>query len=260
MGKPTVAAQMYTCREFCKNPKEIAESIKKVAAIGYKAIQHSGMGKDEPITPAELRRICDGEGIAISCTHISFDAMRQDLSKVIAEHQIMGCQYAGIGGAPQDARKNAQTWSAFAKEASDIGAKLMEGGVKFIYHNHSQEFAKMDDGRTIMQILFEDSDPATFQFEPDTYWVQHGGASPVAWLRKLAGRCDVVHLKDFAIKADRTQFYTEIGNGNLDWPGILAACEETGVKWMPVEQDTCPGDPFDSLAISYQSLKSWGYS
>ena len=126
------------------------------------------------------------------------------------------------------------------------------------YYN-SQEFAKMDDGRRVMDILFEDSDLTTFQFEPDLYWVAHGGGSPVAWLKKLAGRCDVIHLKDFAIKADRTQYYTEIGEGNLDWPTIMATVEQIGVKWMPVEQDTCPGNPFDSLALSYQNLSSWGY-
>jgi sugar phosphate isomerase/epimerase len=81
----------------------------------------------------------------------------------------------------------------------------------------------------------------------------------VAWIRKLKGRCPVVHLKDFAIAADRTQFFTEIGNGNLDWPGILAACEESGTEFMPVEQDRCPGDPFESLRISYENLKAWGY-
>jgi len=259
MSKPIVAAQMYTCRDFCKNPREIAESLRKLAAIGYTAVQSSGIGKEEAIEPAEMKRLCDDLGLTVCATHISFDAMRADLPKVIADHQAMGCHYAGIGGAPKDARENAATWSAFAKEASEIGAKLKEHGITFIYHNHSQEFAKMDDGRRVMDILFEDSDPTTFQFEPDLYWVAHGGGSPVAWLKKLAGRCDVIHLKDFAIKADRTQYYTEIGEGNLDWPTIMATVEQIGVKWMPVEQDTCPGNPFDSLALSYQNLSSWGY-
>jgi len=205
-----------------------------------------------------LRLAAGRRPVKMHCDY-STDAMRADLPKVIADHQAMGCHYAGIGGAPKDARENAATWSAFAKEASEIGAKLKEHGITFIYHNHSQEFAKMDDGRRVMDILFEDSDPTTFQFEPDLYWVAHGGGSPVAWLKKLAGRCDVIHLKDFAIKADRTQYYTEIGEGNLDWPTIMATVEQIGVKWMPVEQDTCPGNPFDSLALSYQNLSSWGY-
>ncbi len=50
----------------------------------------------------------------------------------------------------------------------------------------------------------------------------------------------------------------EIGEGNLDWPGILAACREANVQWYAVEQDICPGDPFESLKISYQNLKQMG--
>ncbi|MCK5805145.1 MAG: sugar phosphate isomerase/epimerase [Lentisphaeria bacterium] len=259
MSKPIVAAQMYTCREFCKTPADIVESLKKVADIGYTAIQDSGMGTEEKMPAADLKKACDDQGLVVCATHISFDDMRNDLQRVIDNHLAMDCKYAGIGGAPADARVDAASWSAFAKEASEVGLKLAEHGIRFIYHNHSAEFAKMDDGRTIMQILFEDSDPDGFFFEPDLYWVAHGGASPVAWLKKLAGRCDVIHLKDFAIKTDRTQFYTEIGEGNLDWPTILSTLEDSGVKWMPVEQDTCPGNPFDSLAISYRNLSSWGY-
>jgi len=258
MASPVVAAQMYTCRDFCTNPKNIAESCKKVAEIGYTAIQSSGMGRDEPIAPAELRRICDGEGLTICATHIGFNDMRDSTAKVIEDHKLLGCSIAGIGGAPLEARESEATWVAFAKEASEVAAKLAEAGIAFVYHNHSNEYARAGK-RIIMDILFEESDPELFLFEPDTYWIQHGGGSPVAWIDKLAGRCPIVHLKDFAIGPDRKQFYTEVGEGNLDWPGIMAACENAGTQWMAVEQDTCPGDPFDSLKISCDNLKSWGY-
>ncbi|OGV63432.1 MAG: hypothetical protein A3K19_30715 [Lentisphaerae bacterium RIFOXYB12_FULL_65_16] len=258
MARPIVAAQMYTVRDFCKVPKDIVESCKKVAKIGYKAIQTSGMGTVEPMPAADLRKVCDSEGLTICATHISFDLMRDNPAQVIEDHHALGCKWAGIGGAPRQYQENEQTWVKFAKEASEVAAKLSEGGIGFVYHNHSHEFARHGK-RTVMQILFEESDPKYFMFEPDTYWVAHGGGSPVAWIRKLAGRCPVVHLKDFAIKPDRAQFYTEIGEGNLDWPGILQACEECGTRWMPVEQDTCPGDPFNSLKISYENLKRWGY-
>jgi len=258
MAKPIIAAQMYTCRDFCTTPKDIAESCQKIARIGYKAIQSSAMGREEPISPGELRKICDGEGLKVCATHMDFNDMHTNPEKVIADHQILGCRWVGIGGAPAEAHQSEDTWVAFAKEASRVAAKLAESGIGFVYHNHSHEFALFGK-RIVMDILLEDSDPKYFMFEPDTYWIQHGGGSPVAWLKKLAGRCPVVHLKDFAITFEREQFYTEIGEGNLDWPNIMKTCDEVGVEWMPVEQDVCPGDPFDSLKISYDNLKSWGY-
>ncbi|MFL7808595.1 MAG: sugar phosphate isomerase/epimerase, partial [Anaerolineae bacterium] len=50
----------------------------------------------------------------------------------------------------------------------------------------------------------------------------------------------------------------EIGEGNLNWPAILAACAEAGVEWYAIEQDICRRDPFESLKISYDNLRQMG--
>ena len=50
----------------------------------------------------------------------------------------------------------------------------------------------------------------------------------------------------------------EIGEGNMNWPGIVAACESAGSQWYVVEQDTCAGDPFDSIAISFRNMTAMG--
>ena len=59
-----VALQLYTLREHLGTPDEIAASLKKVAAIGYNAVQASGMG---PIKESELKAILDGEGLTTLC-------------------------------------------------------------------------------------------------------------------------------------------------------------------------------------------------
>ena len=87
----------------------------------------------------------------------------------------------------------------------------------------------------------------------DTYWVQHGGGDVRHWIESLAGRIDILHLKDMG-KNRETQFITEIGHGNLYWEGILESAEKAGVKYYVVEQDTCPGDPFESLKFSSEYL------
>jgi sugar phosphate isomerase/epimerase len=53
--------------------------------------------------------------------------------------------------------------------------------------------------------------------------------------------------------------FAEIGEGNMNFRGILDACEQTGVEWAPVEQDNCYGrDPFESLEISFRKLRQLG--
>lgn len=253
MANSVLAAQLYTLREFTKTPKDIAETMKKVRALGYEAVQLSALG---PIDPKELKAICDGEGLTICATHTSFDRMRDDTQAVIDEHQLWNCKYAAIGGLPQDYR-NAEGYHRFAKEASEVARKLAKGGLVFGYHNHSFELEKFD-GRTALDILYDESDPEVFTSEIDTYWIQHGGGDPAAWIRKLKGRAHIVHLKDMAILGGREQVFAEVGEGNLNWPAILDACKEAGVEWYIVEQDRCQRDPFESLGISLRNLKAMG--
>jgi sugar phosphate isomerase/epimerase len=49
-----------------------------------------------------------------------------------------------------------------------------------------------------------------------------------------------------------------VGEGNLDWDGIIAAGEEGGVEWYAIEQDVCRRDPFDCLASSFEFLAAKG--
>ena len=43
MKKEQIAVTMFTLRNFCKNEKEYADSLKKVSKIGYENIQISGV-------------------------------------------------------------------------------------------------------------------------------------------------------------------------------------------------------------------------
>jgi sugar phosphate isomerase/epimerase len=52
--------------------------------------------------------------------------------------------------------------------------------------------------------------------------------------------------------------FAEVGHGTLDIPAILTAADSAGVEWLIVEQDVCPGDPFDSITKSYNWLKNHG--
>ncbi len=245
-----IAAQLYTLRDFTKTPKDIAESMKKVSRIGYKAVQVSGMG---PIEAEELKKILDGEGLKVCATHISFNRIQDEIESVIEEHNILECPFIAIGGLPVEYRGSAEGFRKFAKEASAAARKLKEAGFVFGYHNHSFELEKFD-GKTAMQIMFEESDPAVFTFEIDTYWIQHGGGDPAAYIRQMKGRIPLLHLKDMAVHEGKPVM-AEVGEGNLNWERIISEAKNSGVEWYLVEQDTCLRDPFESLGISYRNLK-----
>ncbi|MBN2088647.1 sugar phosphate isomerase/epimerase [candidate division KSB1 bacterium] len=252
MAKSMIGIQLYTLREFLKTPLEIARTLKKVKSIGYDAVQLSGLG---PIETPELKTILDGEGLEVAATHESYERMRQETRKIIDEHTLLGCRYTALSSIPESYR-TAQGYFEFAKDASEVAHRLAEGGISFSYHNHSFELEKYGK-RTGLEILYEESDPTVFNFEIDTYWIQHGGGSPVAWIRQCKGRIPLVHFKDMTI-LNRQPVMAEVGEGNLNWPEICRVCFQSGVKWFLVEQDICQRDPFESLVISLENMHRMG--
>jgi len=252
MADSVIAAQLYTLRDFTKTPDDIRDTFNKVSDLGYEAVQVSGMGA---IEPQALKDIAAASGLKIIATHISYQRICDEPEAVIAEHKLWGCRHVAIGGLPQEFR-NAEGFSLFASQASTAVQPLIDAGLTFSYHNHSFELERFGS-RTGMQVLVEESNPETFSFEIDTYWIQHGGANPVSWLEKLRDRMHVVHLKDMAMDGSK-QLFAEVGEGNLDWGAILTACRQAGIEWYIIEQDTCQRDPFESLKMSLDNLRAMG--
>src|SRR6266545_4117264 len=257
MSKTVLAAQLYTVRQFVQTASEFAESMQKISAIGYKAVQISGIG---PIPPKQVKQIVDDHGLTICNTHISYDLLENDLAGVIEQHQLWNCQNVAIGSMPAEYRTGEEGFRRFAVEASRIGQELARADLTFSYHNHSFEFIRYGK-RTGLEIIFEESNPLYLKAELDTYWIQHGGSDPAAWIRRMKNRMPVIHLKDMAVMTEGwnvQQIMAEIGEGNLNWPDILAACREANVEWYAIEQDICQHDPFESLQISYNNLRAMG--
>lgn len=248
----TIALQLYTLREFLKTPADIAKTLKRVREIGYEAIQVSGMG---PIEAVELRKIMDNEGLVCCATHIPIDRIENESSKVIDDHATLGCRYTAIGGFFQKTFTKSD-WLNFASRYNAIADKYAQSPLRIGYHNHSHEFMIID-GRSAMQMLIDQLREDVW-IEFDTYWIQHGGGDPAAWIRKVRGRIPCVHLKDKTVLPDCQVVMAEVGEGNMNWPSILDACRDAGCKWYIIEQDTCQRDPFEAVAISLRNVKAMG--
>lgn len=244
-----VAAQLYTVRDYCKTAPELAQTLKKVRAIGYQAVQLSGLG---PISEAEIVAMLKAEGLVCCATHEG--NILTEPQKVVERLNKLGCRYTAYpypGGVRLDTLDDVKD---LARKLNASGKILADAGQVLTYHNHNIEFRKFD-GRIMLDVLYEETNPVYLQGEPDTFWVQYGGGSPEEWCRKLAGRLPLLHLKDYCVTADNKHAFAEVGNGNLNWKAIVAAAEKSGCLWYIVEQDTCPGNPFDSLKMSFDYLK-----
>lgn len=246
--KPSqLAVQLYTVREACKTSADLAATARKLHSIGYRAVQVSSVG---PIPEEEIVEIMHGEGLVICATHEGGNAILDEPERIVARLHKLGCKLTAypwpLG---VDFTDPAQV-RTLARRLDAAGAIFREAGLTLGYHNHAIEFVRCE-GRLGLETIFELTDPRNLVAEIDTYWIQYGGGNVLEWCRRLRGRMPFIHLKDYAYTMANSPVYAEIGAGTLPFAQIIAEAEAGGCEWFIIEQDVCPGDPFDSLAKSF---------
>ena len=245
-----IGAQFYTIRDFCKTTEDLAESLKKVADIGYKTVQLSGVCDYDPQWMAEQLK---ANGLKCVLTHIAPTRLQEETEKVCADHDILGCDYVGLGSYRFDQPEC--TVDTFLQTYTPVMDTIKKCGKYFMYHNHAMEFDKID-GKVILQHMAEKTAADKMGFTLDTYWVQVGGGDPAQWIENLKGRLPCIHLKDYSFGAKMAV----VGEGNINFDRVFEKAQAAGTQYMLVEQDNCNGeDPFDCLRRSYEFLVSRGF-
>ena len=281
MNKPTIGVQMMMLRNKIEE-LGIKETFKKVKEIGFSTVELSQV----PMTPENVEairesldeldmRVCATSGaLKAMAPGMKMENLRDDFDKIVADTKALGCTYIRIGMISFDCLGSKEKIVEYTKELNEMGRRLKEQGLELYYHNHHVEFAKYD-GKYIMDIMAEESDPKYLGFELDVHWLQRGGVNPLEWIKKLEGRTKILHIKDYRIAqtldlsggmqeimrslAEMVQF-AEIGEGSLDMKAIIDLATETGVEHIFIEQDDTYGkDPFESLEISARNLRKLGF-
>ena len=246
-----IGAQFYTIRNACKDLESLAESLKRVADIGYTTVQISGTC---PFDAQWMKEQLDINGLQCVLTHTPKDQLADPVT-VCRNHKIFGCQNVGLGIYKFKDGDLQELYNSFLATYGPIAKTIRENGLYFMYHNHDLEFQKLG-GQTILRKLAQEFEPQEMGFTLDTYWIQKGGADPAQYIRELAGRIPCIHLKDYGYGATMEV----VGEGNINWNGVFNAAADSQVEYMLVEQDDCNGeDPFDCLRRSYAFLKANGF-
>lgn len=249
-----IGAQLYTVRDFTQTPEDIAQTLRKVRAIGYRYIQCSRLG---PIEPSHLRDIIDANGLTCAVTHADPERLLTDVQGVIDEHRVLGCDSIGLSIMPERYRGSLEGLRAMIRDYTPVLRAILDAGLTFHYHNHDVEFIRAGKS-TLLDILLEEM--PELQLMMCAFWVQVGGGDPIDYIQRYGKRMRHIHLKDMATGAGSIglgRIMTPLLEGNMNYRGIVKACAETGhVENLLVEQDTCAGDPFDCLKVSYDNLVS----
>lgn len=257
-----LAVQLFTVREHTRTRTDLDRTLQRIRAIGYEAVELAAVGAmtgERPeVDASTARRMLDDHGLRCIAAHRSWNQLRSQPAAEIEFLQTLGCRYAAIGGLPDSAHDNYADYRAYVEEAEALLARLRPAGIRFGHHNHSHEFFRPEPkGISLFDILIDEA-PADLMLELDMYWVANAGANPEQILGRCHGRVPVVHFKDKEVIPGSSETrIAPVGEGNLDWSGIIAGCRAAGTEWYCVEQDECLRDPFDCLKSSFEFLRGF---
>lgn len=246
MNEIKYGIQLFTvCNEFAKKPYETLYALKD---MGYSYVESGEFA----LSASQWKSALAKSGLSLCCNHISIGYLESWFDMVMEYNDALGNRYIGYPHLRKGKSESANGYLEEAEVMNHMGKKLKERGYTLIYHNHAFEF-KQFGGKYGLDILFENTDPDLVKFELDTYWITFGGEDPVKYIKKFAGRCDIIHLKDMDNAKDRN-FY-EVGEGILDFKAIISAAQESGAKYMLVEQDSSKRPQMESARISSENIK-----
>ena len=254
-----IGVQLYTVRnEIFKDPKA---TLAKIASIGYKSVETFGYGNGKwyGLNAQAFGEELKKNGLVSPSGHTSPGSMflkegwESGWQKTVEDAKAIGQEYVVIPYLEEPHRKSLDNFRKIAQGLNKAAETAKASGLKLAYHNHDFEFDPLE-GSSGFEILLTETDPKLVNFELDLYWVSKAGKKPLELFKQHAGRFPMWHVKDM----DNTEkkFFTEVGNGTINFKEIFSKARQSGMKYFFVEQDVCPGSPLDSIEKSYNYLKN----
>ena len=245
-----VALQLFSVRTDMESDFE--GTLKRIKAFGYDGVEFAGLFDR---SAHDIKKMCGEIGLMPISAHVPYNELLNEES-VFKTYADIGCKYIVIPRANDDCLAGGERNAEFYKNLIKLGNLANRYGMKLCYHNHNSEFKRFN-GVYKLDLMYEAISPKLLSTQLDTCWVKISGENPAEYMRKYAGRIEIVHFKDFIGSGDRFD-YRPIGLGRQDFPSMLRAARELNVKWIVVEQDepSMGKSPMECARLSMNYLKS----
>ena len=238
--KGPIGLQLYSLRADFK--KDVPGTMAKVGGYGIKYVE---LASTYNLPPEQFLPLLAANGLKAVSGHFPYDMYRTNAEAVAHQAQALGLKYAGCAWIPHTAPFDEKQARAAADVFNKAGAVLAEHGIKFFYHTHGYEFQPYKDG-TLFDLLMAETNPKLVRYQMDVFWIVHPGQDPVKLLAKYGSRFELMHVKDMkaGTKHDLTGHTddlnndVQLGTGIMDWPAILKAAKQAGVKWYFIEDES----------------------
>jgi len=233
-----VGLQLYSLRDQFK--EDVPGTLELINDWGISKIEGGGT-YDLPMK--EFEALLKKNNLEVVSVGADFEDLENDVQKVIDNAKSFGAKYVMCAWVPHDDNKWDLEETEHATEVfNKAGKQLKENGLTLAYHAHGYEFRPYKEG-TFFDYMAQNA--TDFTFELDVYWAQHGGADPLALMKKYPDKFSLMHLKDMekGVKGNNTghedvETNVVLGTGQIDIAGTVAEAKKLGIEYMFIEDES----------------------
>lgn len=230
---------------------DVEGSFKALADDGYTVMEiwkyNAKEGTVNGYAPADYAALAEKYGLDIISSHASakFDVQDPEgtlaaWGKLFDDHKAMGCRYVVFPSYIWST--DVEVLKTECELMNKVGGEANKRGLKFGYHNHSDEFVAVPGTDMLLEdFLIANTDPAKVLFQMDVYWTVVGGQDPVSYLQKYPDRIKLLHIKDDYVVGE---------SGKIDFRAIFDQFYQNGGKDWFVEMEAAM--PSDSVPVAEQ--------
>ena len=210
----------------------------------------------------DWKNLMKDSGLSVISLHTDLGSLENDPDAVIFDAKEFGTDTVVITGMYRFDYSDEAPVRDLAKRLNKAGEVLKKEGISLLYHNHNVELLKAGS-KCAYDILIEETDPESVNFEFDSYWFTDAGADAKLWMKKLGKRMKLWHVTDRGfrnkgksitpiLKADSM----ELGTGTMDLEGLKEIALENGIEAVVLEshKNWIDKDPVKSLELSAKWL------
>lgn len=265
--------QLYTVRDDMH--KDPAGTLKQVAAIGYKYVEHAGYAnrKFYGYSAKDFKKLLGSLNLKMKSGHVSFglkdwDDSNKDFTDdwkyTVEDAGTVGQEFIITPEMDEQAFKNEDMLMKVLELFNRSGTYCKQHGLQFGYHN---DFGSIPvfNGKSLYDIILDNTNPALVAQQLDIGNIYGAGGRPLQILKKYPGRFKLMHVKD-EIKISgigemgNNYESTLLGTGLLPIKEIIDTAKRIGgTQYFIIEQESYQSKtPMECSKEDFIQMKKWG--
>jgi sugar phosphate isomerase/epimerase len=269
-----LGVQLYSLRDDMK--KNPAETLKKLAQMGYKYVEHAGYydKKFYGYSITDFKKLLNDNGLKMESGHDflgsnqwnkSTNDFTDEWKQTIDDSAAIGMKYVISPGVDESLCKNMNDFRHYMDMFNKTGELCKKSGIHFAFHNESYEFNHNLNGTALYDLILQSTDKNLVAQQMDIGNMYEPGGRAMNYLKKYPGRFLLMHVKD-EVKSDshsenkNNYESTLLTEGVISVKEIVDYAQKTGTKYFIIEQESYQDKtPLECVDSDLKIMKSWGF-